>query len=410
MATAYNLHTHQSFLSGNPSVPIGKQPHHHNVHHAQKNMETILVVEDSPIVLQSIVESLRYHHYKVISAVNGVEAVELATQFIPDIILSDIMMDEMDGYGLFNELRKNPKTALIPFLFMSAKTDFDDIRFAMNLGADDYIPKPFTPNMLISTIKTRLNKHSMMQQAVKDKITQLTENLAYAMPHELRTPMTAIMGCSDLIKRNLNPLNIEEVMLCSDMIDTSVRRLYRLIEQFNHYAQLTLIESNATERVKLYSQITVSIGDAIEEFIHDEMVRQEREGDIVVEDNIGEAVVPIKPYYLDLVMRELVNNALKFSPRDSIVKITLSKTTNWYSVSVHDNGRGMSRHQVRHIEAFTQFDRQQYEQQGVGLGLALVKKIIHLYGGKLQVQSEPTLGTTVQVLLPLENPLPKVES
>jgi two-component system, sensor histidine kinase and response regulator len=375
---------------------------------SNKNMETVLVVEDNHIVLQSIVESLRVNGYNVLAAINGVEAVDIAQKYLPDIILSDIMMDEMDGYGLFTALRKEPTTALIPFLFMSAKTDFDDIRFAMNLGADDYIPKPFTPTSLITTIKTRLQKHSMMQTAVNDKIKQLTENLAYAMPHELRTPMTAIMGCSDLIKRNLDPLNIEEVMLCSEMIDTSVHRLYRLIEQFNHYAQLTLTESSAIEREKLYSQMTAYAGDAINEFIHDEAERQERGGDVIVEDRISEAIIPIKPYYLDLAIRELLNNALKFSQPGSEVRITLTKLPEWYSIAVQDKGRGISRHHTRNIEAFTQFDRQQYEQQGVGLGLALVKKIVSLYGGKLNIQSEQNVGTTVQILLPLERSLENV--
>jgi signal transduction histidine kinase len=243
-----------------------------------------------------------------------------------------------------------------------------------------------------------------MQEAINNKIKQLTENLAYAMPHELRTPMTAIMGCSDLIKRNLDPLNIEEVMLCSEMIDTSVRRLYRLIEQFNHYAQLTLMESSPAERIKMYAQLTMYAGDAIKELFQDETAFQGRVQDILVEDNIGESVIPIKPYYLDLVVRELINNALKFSSSGSEVRIVLNKMPEWYSISVQDKGRGISRHQVRNIEAFTQFDRQQYEQQGVGLGLALVKKIIHLYGGKFVVQSEQNIGTTVQVLLPLEQP------
>ncbi|TAE22333.1 MAG: hybrid sensor histidine kinase/response regulator [Candidatus Kapaibacterium sp.] len=371
-----------------------------------KHMETVLVVEDSPIVLQSIVESLRFNSFNVISAVNGLEATELAKQFLPDIIISDIMMDGMDGYGLFNELRKDPKTAIIPFLFMSAKTDFDDIRFAMNLGADDYIPKPFTPTTLITTIKTRLHKHSLMQTAVNDKIKQLTENLAYAMPHELRTPMTAIMGCSDLIKRNLDPLNVEEVMFCSEMIDTSVRRLYRLIEQFNHYAQLTLIESNPAEHKKLYKQLTSNPHEVLHEFVYEELSRYERTQDFTMEDSLGEAIVPIKPYYLDLVVRELLANAIKFSQPGTPIKLILSKTRDkWYSIALHDKGRGISRTQIRNIEAFTQFDRQQYEQQGVGLGLALVKKITQLYRGKLNVQSDSTLGTTVQILLPTEAPV-----
>lgn len=367
-------------------------------------METILIVEDNAIVMESIAESLRVNGYNVLQALNGLEAIPLAQTHLPHVILSDIMMDGMDGYTLLNELRKDPATALIPFLFMSAKTDFDDIRFAMNLGADDYITKPFTPTSLVTTIKTRLSKHAMMQSAVHDKIKQLTENLAYAMPHELRTPMTAIMGCADLIKRNLDPLNTEEILLCSELIDTSVRRLYRLIEQFNHYAQLTLIEADATRRKQLYSQLTMYSGDTIREFTLEEATRNGRNHDIAIEDNIGDAILPIKPYYLEMIVREVLNNAFKFSPQDSPIRIVLSKTAEHYSIIVQDKGRGISKQHIRSIEAFTQFDRQQYEQQGVGLGLALVRKILDLYSGKFLIQSEQDAGTTVQLTLPLEAP------
>ncbi len=368
------------------------------------SMETILIVEDNAIVMESIAESLRINGYTVLQALNGLEAIPLAQMHLPHVILSDIMMDGMDGYTLLNELRKDPATALIPFLFMSAKTDFEDIRFAMNLGADDYITKPFTPTSLVTTIKTRLSKHAMMQSAVHDKIKQLTENLAYAMPHELRTPMTAIMGCADLIKRNLDPLNTEEILLCSELIDTSVRRLYRLIEQFNHYAQLTLIEADAVRRKQLYSQLTMYSGDTIHEFALEEATRNGRSNDIFIEDNIGDGILPIKPYYLEMIVREVLNNAFKFSPSDSSIRVVLSKTTEYYSIIVQDKGRGISKQHIRSIEAFTQFDRQQYEQQGVGLGLALVRKILDLYSGKFIIQSEQGKGTTVQMTLPLEAP------
>jgi CheY-like chemotaxis protein/two-component sensor histidine kinase len=371
---------------------------------SKDSMETILVVEDNAIVLESIAESLRVNGYNVLQAMNGIEAIPLAQTHLPHVILSDIMMDGMDGYALLNELRKDPATALIPFLFMSAKTDFEDIRFAMNLGADDYITKPFTPTSLVTTIKTRLSKHAMMQSAVHDKIKQLTENLAYAMPHELRTPMTAIMGCADLIKRNLDPLNTEEILLCSELIDTSVRRLYRLIEQFNHYAQLTLIEADAVRRKQLYSQLTMYSGDTIHEFTVEEATRNGRNNDIEIEDNIGDAILPIKPYYLEMIVREVLNNAFKFSASDSPIRIVLSKTSEFYSIIVQDKGRGISKQHIRSIEAFTQFDRQQYEQQGVGLGLALVRKILDLYSGKFIIQSEQGSGTTVQLTLPLETP------
>jgi signal transduction histidine kinase len=211
------------------------------------------------------------------------------------------------------------------------------------------------------------------------------------------------MGCADLIKRNLDPLNAEEILLCSELIDTSVRRLYRLIEQFNHYAQLTLIESDALRRKQLYSQLTMYAGDTMQEYIEEEATRHNRNADVSVEDGIGgDAVMPIKPYYLEIVVREVLNNAFKFSTPGSPVRVTLSKTNNAFVFTVHDRGRGISQQHIRNIEAFTQFDRQQYEQQGVGLGLALVKKILDLHGGSFSLQSKQGYGTTVQMTLPLE--------
>ncbi len=146
-------------------------------------------------------------------------------------------------------------------------------------------------------------------------------------------------------------------------------------------------------------------GDTIHEYIIEESTRNSRESDVVIENGIGEAVLPIKPYYLEMIVREVVNNAMKFSAAGTTIRTTLSKTPQGYSIIVHDEGRGISKQHIRNIEAFRQFDRQQYEQQGVGLGLALVKKIIDLYGGKFIMQSTQGIGTTVQIVLPLEVPM-----
>jgi len=145
-------------------------------------------------------------------------------------------------------------------------------------------------------------------------------------------------------------------------------------------------------------------GDTIREFTLEEATRNGRNHDIAIEDNIGDAILPIKPYYLEMIVREVLNNAFKFSSQDSPIRIVLSKTAEYYSIIVQDKGRGISKQHIRSIEAFTQFDRQQYEQQGVGLGLALVRKILDLYSGKFLIQSEQGAGTTVQLTLPLEVP------
>lgn len=121
-------------------------------------MKKVLVIEDNKTVLENIEEILSLAGYKVFTAINGKKGVDIALQEIPDIIVCDIMMPELDGYGVIHLLSKNPKTAAIPFIFLTAKADRSDFRKGMEMGADDYITKPFDGVELLNAVETRLKK------------------------------------------------------------------------------------------------------------------------------------------------------------------------------------------------------------------------------------------------------------
>lgn len=127
-------------------------------------MKTILLIEDNPDVRENTHEILELAGYKVETAPNGKIGVELAQKENPDLIICDIMMPELDGYGVLHILNKKPETAGIPFIFLTAKTEKTDIRKGMNLGADDYLTKPFDDTDLLNAIEARLRKSSMQQQ------------------------------------------------------------------------------------------------------------------------------------------------------------------------------------------------------------------------------------------------------
>jgi DNA-binding response OmpR family regulator len=124
----------------------------------------ILIIEDNPEVRENTDEILELAGYHVITAPNGKIGVELAQKEKPDLIICDIMMPELDGYGVLHILNKNPETAGIPFIFLTAKTEKTDIRKGMNLGADDYLTKPFDDTDLLNAIEARLRKSAMQQQ------------------------------------------------------------------------------------------------------------------------------------------------------------------------------------------------------------------------------------------------------
>jgi CRP-like cAMP-binding protein/CheY-like chemotaxis protein len=127
-------------------------------------MKKILLIEDNPEIRENTSEILALANYDVVTAENGKIGVELAQYEKPDLIICDIMMPELDGYGVLHILSKKEDTASIPFIFLTAKTEKTDIRKGMNLGADDYLTKPFDDTDLLNAIETRLRKSAMQQK------------------------------------------------------------------------------------------------------------------------------------------------------------------------------------------------------------------------------------------------------
>lgn len=130
-------------------------------------MKKVLLIEDDTVLRENTAELLELGDYDVITAPNGKVGVNKAKTILPDIIVCDIMMPELDGYGVLKALSKNESTKYIPFIFLSAKTERKDIRKGMNLGADDYITKPFSEDDLISAIESRLAKASILKDERK---------------------------------------------------------------------------------------------------------------------------------------------------------------------------------------------------------------------------------------------------
>ncbi|WP_442267582.1 response regulator [Tenacibaculum sp. ZS6-P6] len=140
-------------------------------------MRKILLIEDDIILRENTAELLELtDYYEVIMAENGKVGIQKALEELPDIIICDIMMPEIDGYGVLEILSKNPKTQFIPFIFLSAKTERSDVRKGMNLGADDYITKPFTEEELISAIESRLAKSAILKEQKVTVVEETNEN------------------------------------------------------------------------------------------------------------------------------------------------------------------------------------------------------------------------------------------
>src|SRR5258707_266102 len=202
--------------------------------------------------------------YDVIEAGNGVSGVEVAQKELPDLVLCDVNMQKMDGYGTLSALRKEPSTAAIPFILMTGLADNAGMRHGMELGADDYLPKPFTIDALYAAVDARLRKAQTFRQVAEQKLADLRDNISLMLPHEMRTPLNGILAYGEILASEAATLPASEVAEMGQVIHDSGKRLERLIENFLIYAQIELLSADPQKLNALRGKQTASPGQLIE--------------------------------------------------------------------------------------------------------------------------------------------------
>lgn len=364
-------------------------------------MTRILVIEDEDSLLRDIMEMLTFEGYEVIGAENGAVGIALAQSHLPDLIICDIMMPELDGYGVLEALRRDETTAAIPFIFLTARTDRVDRRHGMEQGADDYLTKPFTVQELLKSVDTRLRRRHDIEQVSERRLEDLRHNIILAMPHELRTPLTVIMGFADLLSADCETLPPMHVREMANNIKLAANRLYHMIENYLVYAQIEIIRSDPNGKETLRSCRTPEPKIVIEDQAVQRAQSYNRESDLQLTVKDAPAVCILEDY-LKRAVSEIVDNAFKFSPPHTAVCVSAEVEDDaFYTVRVCDQGRGMTAEQIARVGAYMQFNRRFYEQQGSGLGLIIARRLAELHGGQLTIESVEGTATTVTLKLPL---------
>jgi signal transduction histidine kinase len=363
-------------------------------------MTKILVIEDAQPLRKDIVEMLTFEGFEVMGAENGLVGVQCALEVVPDLIICDIMMPELDGYGVLQRLRQEPTTRTTPFIFLTARTDRSDVRQGMDLGAEDYLTKPFAASELISTVRAQLHKREIHEQMSHQKLDDLRDSIILALPHELRTPLTSILGFSDILMVDAYVMEPQRVAELAQYINNAALRLYRLIENYLFYAQLELLLADPRRVESMRQSYTQDPGVLIQDQATSVAQNIGRETDLIL-DGVETATVRIADEYLRKIVEELVDNALKFSEAGKSVQVSAQVSGGSYLLAVTDHGRGMTPQQVNDVGAYMQFDRRIYEQQGSGLGLIISKRLAELHGGWMNIESMPNEQTTISVTLPL---------
>ena len=270
------------------------------------------------------------------TALPGIEA---ARRELPDLILCDVNMEKVNGYLTLSALRNEPATAAIPFILMTGLADNAGMRQGMELGADDYLPKPFAIEALYAAVDARLKKAQALRQEAEKKLADLRDSISMMLPHELRTPLNGIVAYGEILAADAASLPHAEIAEMGRVIYDSGKRLERLVENFLIYAQIELLAADPQKVSALRHKKTPSPRSLIEQHARAQAQAAERANDLVLE--LADQPMPISEDYLAKIVEELVQNAFKFSDAGRRVHLALFALPNGVALSVIGPGAGL---------------------------------------------------------------------
>jgi len=353
-----------------------------------ESKNTILIVDDSVDTVELLKKRLTFEGYQTLLAYNGEQALEQAAEHNPDLIVLDIMMPGMDGYQVCEKLKESKNTRYIPILMLTAKSELEHKIKGLDLGANDYLAKPFDYKELSARIKSLLALKSAREELVSEERSSALDQMMDELAHELRNPLTSIGGLARRVRDNLPENDRNRKYL--EIIIQEVTRLEGMVKDL---VELKTTAVSYKEKV----EINAVILDVVREF-QEEMSKNAIELRSDLSHNAP--VVSADREQLKLALKSLFKNALEAmvdSP-EKILTITSALEDDRLKMELRDTGRGIPKEKIKNI--FDPFFTS--KTTGPGLGLTLASKIIQEHRGNISVESEPEKGTCVTVSLPLK--------
>ena len=361
---------------------------------------TIIIIDDVLQNLHILSDILPEHGYDVRPFPSGKLALQAIGHEIPDLILLDVMMPDMDGFEVCQALKSSSDWADIPVIFLSASGDtFDKVK-GFQLGAVDYITKPFQIDEVLVRIDTHLTIARQRQQLIayheRDltylvQLNELKNDIIRTANHDLRNPLSAIMIYLELLQGQIDSSNPKTERYLR-AIERTTENMKNLLTNVLDIA--TIETGNAIQREKI----------AIHTLIHDSVIPLDplfEKSQLRFEMKLpeDEHYVVVDGIRIKQVLNNLLTNAIKYTPPGGRISLTVTVSEHSWLFEVQDSGLGIPEQDLPHI--FDRFHRVETEQHlqssGTGLGLYIVQQIVNQHNGSIEVQSKLGLGTTFTV-------------
>ncbi|MBT3386983.1 MAG: response regulator [Desulfobacula sp.] len=358
---------------------------------APKDAHKILVVEDNPDLRAFIVSNL-VDTYQVEEAENGRKGLDLARRINPDLILSDVMMPEMDGYELCRQIRKDPFLLEVPIILVTSKSGGEAVQAGLEIGATDYVPKPFEIRELKARIAAHL-KNRFLEKNISERETRLTAigQMTSEVVHDLKNPLNSIMGFTQIAQQDSEALEEKRISKSLSLVMESSTRLHRMISEILDFAR------GYAPRLNTDSTVIVPF---LETTLSNHRIKLKTMGISLISryeacDNIQ---VEFDCDQIHRVIDNLVMNAKEgfftgnHEVKEKIIWVTTTYKDNHAVIQFADNGPGIPEEIKNSLfDPFTSIGKK----SGTGLGLATVRNIVTAHSGKITVESKGKEGGAV---------------
>jgi two-component system sensor histidine kinase/response regulator len=356
------------------------------MNHSNHKKPLVLIVDDAAKNLQVLGTILKEEPVDIAAAMNGSQALAVIEKTRPDLILLDVMMPDLDGYATIKQLKSKKETAEIPVIFLTARTEMEDIVKGLELGAVDYITKPFNGTELLTRVRNHLelkrSRDALKEaNAAKDKFFSI-------ISHDLRTPFAIIIGFAEYLIDNFGKMDeAKSFELYQDILSIS-RRSHQLFENLLQWARSQA--SSLTFRpeiLKMKEIVNETVG-----LLND---RAREKGIRLITDVPEDLIVRADKNMLSTILRNLTGNAVKFTRAGGRVEIMMRKRNGGYQICVADDGVGIPwpvQDKLFRIDEHISTHGTEQE-EGVGLGLILVKEFADKHGGSIAIESEEGKGS-----------------
>lgn len=344
------------------------------------------MVDDNVLDIR-IVEKLLGREYELKTASTGELALEIATDFQPDIILLDSMLPGMDGGEVCQQIRANSRLRHTKIIMVSGKTMVSERIEAYEAGADDYITKPFDEDELLAKIRVYLRLKSV------EEVEQLKTNVLTLLGHEARTPLTSLIASSEMLMSEEN-IDTKEQKMFLVMVYNSAKRLHSLFEKT---MLLGLLKSGKQQ----FNMSPTELCEVVREVIC-EVAAKAVERNVKIEEQFDAGpTVCLDKKEIKRVVTAILDNAVRFSPSDGSVTVGVSSNNKDVCLSVNDQGEGIDSDYLPYVFDELSDPDVSHHSEGHGLSLAIARQVVLRHNGTISAESTKGSGTTFTVRLPV---------